>query len=345
MRGSFDRAARTLWWRLLIVGAVLVSAILLGTLGFVLVEGWALFDAFYMALMTLTTVGYGEVHPLSFQGRLFASFLMLVGVASVFVSFAILGDTLLRLELTDYFDQRRRTRMLQHIAGHYIVCGAGRVGRSVVLELLRAGAKVVLIDNDPQRLKWGETLGVLTLTADASKDETLRRARIDTAAGLVAAIASDAENVYVTLSAKVLNPSLYIAARASDEQAEEKLRRAGAATVLTPYTYIGHRLAQSLLRPHVLSFLDVASAFGKTDLDLEIEQLRVASGSILSSRTLAEAHLGRTYGVIVLAVRRQNGVMQFNPQADVRLEAGDVLIAMGERQKLKQLENELAAVG
>jgi len=185
----------------------------------------------------------------------------------------------------------------------------------------------------------------VTLTADASKDETLRRARIDTAAGLVAAIASDAENVYVTLSAKVLNPSLYIAARASDEQAEEKLRRAGATTVLTPYTYIGHRLAQSLLRPHVLSFLDVASAFGKTDLDLEIEQLRVTSGSLLSSRTLAEAHLGRTYGVIVLAVRRQNGVMQFNPQADVRLEAGDVLIAMGERQKLKQLENELAAVG
>ena len=141
MRG-LNRTVGTLWWRLLIVAAVLVSAILLGTLGFVLVEGWTLFDAFYMALMTLTTVGYGEVHPLSFHGRLFASFLMLVGVASVFVSFAILGDTLLRLELTDYFDQRRRTRMLQHIAGHYIVCGAGRVGRSVVLELQRAGTKV-----------------------------------------------------------------------------------------------------------------------------------------------------------------------------------------------------------
>lgn len=326
----------------MIVASVLVSAILIGTLGFRLVEGWPLFDAFYMALITLTTVGYGEIHPLSFAGRVFASFLMLVGVATVFVSFAILGDTLLRLELADYFGQRRRTRMLDHIAGHYIVCGAGRVGRSVVLELRRAGAKVVLVDNDPERVKWGDDLGVLTLTADASKDETLRRARIDTAAGLVAAISSDAENVYVTLSAKVLNPSLHIAARASDDQAEEKLQRAGAATVLTPYTYIGHRLAQSLLRPHVLSFLDVASAFGKTDLDLDIEQLRVAPGSVLSSRTLAEAHLGRTYGVIVLAVRRPSGVMQFNPQADVRLEAGDVLIAMGERQKLKQLETELS---
>jgi voltage-gated potassium channel len=338
-----DRTAETLRRRLLLVVGVLISATAIGTLGFRLVEGWPLFDAFYMAIITLTTVGYGEIHPLSFHGRVFASFLMLVGVATVFLSFAVLGDTLLRLELADYFGRRRRTRMLQQIAEHYIVCGAGRVGRSVVLELLRGGAPVVLIDNDPDRVKWGEPLGIVTLTADASKDETLRQARIDTAAGLVAAISSDAENVYVALSAKVLNPSLHVAARASDEQAEEKLRRAGASTVLTPYTYIGHRLAQSLLRPHVVSFLDVASAFGKTDLDLEIEQLPVAPGSILSAKTLGEAHLGRAYGVIVLAVRRPSGTMQFNPQADVRLEAGDVLIAMGERQKLKQLESVLIA--
>lgn len=343
VRSDPNRAAEILRWRLLVVGAVLVSAIAIGTLGFRLVEGWPVFDAFYMALITLTTVGYGEIHPLSLHGRMFASFLMLVGVATVFVSFAVLGDTLLRLELADYFGRRRRTRMLQHMAGHYIVCGAGRVGRSVVLELLRGGAQVVLVDNNPTRVQWGEALGVVTLTADASKDETLRQARIDTAAGLVSAIASDAENVYVTLSAKQLNPSLHVAVRASDEQAETKLQRAGANTVLTPYTYIGHRLAQSLLRPHVVSFLDVASAFGRTDLDLEIEQLRIGPGSVLSSKTLEETHVGRTYGVIVLAVRRPNGAMQFNPQADVRLEAGDVLIAMGERQKLKQLESELSA--
>jgi voltage-gated potassium channel len=233
--------------------------------------------------------------------------------------------------------------MLEGIAGHYIVCGAGRVGRSVVVELLQGGARVVLIDNDPERVKWGDALGIVTLTADASKDETLRRARIDTAAGLVSAIASDAENVYVTLSAKELNPSLHVAVRASDEQAEKKLQRAGATTVLTPYTYIGHRLAQSLLRPHVLSFLDVASAFDRTELDLAIEQLLVTPGSALSAKTIEDTQLGRAYGVIVLAVRRQNGAMQFNPQAHVRLEAGDVLIAMGERQKLKQLENALSA--
>src|SRR6187200_1881928 len=341
---DLDPTTRILKWRFLVVGGVLVSAALIGTVGFHLIEGWPLFDAFYMALMTLTTVGYGEIHPLSFHGRLFASFVMLVGVATVFISFAILGDTLLRLELADYFGRRKRNRMLQHITGHYIVCGAGRVGRSVVLELRRGGALVVLIDNDAERVKWGEALGIITLTADASKDETLRQARIDTAAGLVSAISSDAENVYVTLSAKVLNPSLHIAVRASDEQAEEKLQRAGATTVLTPYTYIGNRLAQSLLRPHVVSFLDVASAFGRTDLDLEIEQLPVAPGSFLSAKTLEEGHLGRAYGVIVLAVRRRSGTMEFNPQADVRLDAGDVLIAMGERPKLKQLETELSRV-
>ena len=149
--GEPDPTTTILKWRVLAVGGVLVSAALIGTAGFRIVEGWPLFDAFYMALMTLTTVGYGEIHPLSFRGRLFASFLMLVGVATVFISFAILGDTLLRLELADYFGRRRRTRMLEGLAGHYIVCGAGRVGRSVVLELLHAGARVVLIDNDAER--------------------------------------------------------------------------------------------------------------------------------------------------------------------------------------------------
>jgi len=335
----------TLTRRTLIVAACLATLTAVGTLGFRFVEGWPLFDAFYMTLITLTTVGYGEVHPLTVKGRMVASFLMLIGVTTVFVSFAVLGETLLRLEMADYFGRRRRDRMLKHISGHYIVCGAGRVGRSVVLELLRSHARVVLIDENPDRAKWGETQGVLTLIADASNDETLRQARIDTAAGLVAAIASDAENVYVALSAKVLNPALHVAARASDDQSEEKLRRAGATTVLTPYAFIGHRLAQSLLRPHVASFLDVASAFRKSELDLEIEQVPIAAGSFLSSATLDEAHLSRSYGVIVLAVRRQNGVMQFNPQADLRLETGDVLVAMGERQKLKQLEHDLGSRG
>jgi len=242
--------------------------------------------------------------------------------------------------MTDYFGRRRREQKLKDISGHYIVCGAGRVGRSVIQELLRSGATVVLIDNRVERARWATDKGVITLVGDATKDEALRQGRIETAKGLVAAISSDAENVYVTLSAKVLNPHLVIAARASDEQAEEKLRRAGATTVFTPYSFIGHRLAQSLLRPHVASFLDIASAFRQSDLDLEIEQVQVESSGAMVTKTIEQLRLGSRYGVIVLAVQHKNGTMQFNPPADLRIEAGDVLIAMGERTKLKRLENE-----
>jgi voltage-gated potassium channel len=326
--------------RLGLIVALLAGTTVLGTLGFTLIENWPVFDAFYMSLITLTTVGYAEVHPLGFHGRVFASFLMVIGVTVVFLSLAILGDSVIQLERTNYFARRRRDRMLKNIVGHYIVCGAGRVGQSVVNGLLSSSARVVLIDDNPEHTRWGDERGAITITADATKDETLRAARIDVAAGLVAAIGSDAENVYVTLSAKVLNPTLHIAARASNEQAEEKLRRAGASTVLTPYTYIGQRLAQSMVRPHVSSFLDVASAFGKSDLDLEIEELLIDPTSVLASKTLGEAHLGRDFGVIVLAVQRENGTMEFNPPADLRLESGDILIAMGERHKLKRLEAE-----
>jgi voltage-gated potassium channel len=327
--------------RLLLIAALLTTAILIGTVGFVVVEGWPAFDSFYMTLMTLTTVGYGEVHPLSYRGRIFASFLMLVGVTTVFVSIAIIGDTLLRLELTDYFGRRRRDHMLRDISGHYVVCGAGRVGRSVIHELLRSEATVVLIDNRVERARWATDKGVITLVGDATKDEVLRQAHIETAKGLVAAISSDAENVYVALSAKVLNPKLVISARATDEQAEEKLRRAGATTVFTPYSFIGHRLAQSMLRPHVASFLDVASAFRKSDIELEIEQVQIDASSALVAKTLEQLRLGSQYGVIVLAVQHKSGVMQFNPPADLRIEAGDVLIAMGDRTKLKRLEQEI----
>jgi len=327
--------------RLLLIALILTAAIVVGTVGFFLIERWPLFDSFYMTLMTLTTVGYGEVHPLSTAGRMFASFLMLVGVTTVFVSIAILGETLLRLEMTDYFGRKRRDRMLRDIKDHYIVCGAGRVGRSVIQELLRSEETIVLIDNTVERARWATDKGVITCVGDATKDEVLRQARVETAKGLVAAIASDAENVYVALSAKVLNPNLVIAARASDEQAEEKLRRAGATTVFTPYTFIGHRLAQSMLRPHVTMFLDAASAFRQSDLDLEIEQLQISASSPLVSNTLEQLRLSGKYGVIVLAIQRKTGGMQFNPAADMRIEVGDVLIAMGERRTLKRLEQEI----
>ena len=272
--------------RFLLVWVLLGSVLGLGTLGFHLIEQWQWFDSFYMALITLTTVGYSEVLPLSQAGRVFNSVLMLAGVTVVFVSIGILADTVIKLELADYFGRRRRIRMFSGLSNHYIVCGAGRVGRGVVEELLRAEVRLGVIDNDPERAQWAIDREIPVLIADATKDDTLREAQIDRARGLVAAISSDAENVYVTLTARSLNPDLRIAARSSDEQAEDKLRTAGATAVFTPYSFIGYRLAQSLLRPHVLSFLDVASAFSReSGQDLEIGQVPVRASSATVSQT------------------------------------------------------------
>ena len=326
---------------LLVIFGLLSVVLAAGAVGFHVVEGWAWFDSFYIALITLTTVGFGEVFPMSTQGRVFASIFMLSGVTAMFVSIALLGDLVIKLELADYFGRRRRERMFGKLSDHFIVCGAGRVGRCVVEELLRSGVEVSVIENDPEQAKWALDRDLPVVVADATHDDTLRAARIESAAGLVAAIASDAENVYVTLTARVLNPKLRISARASDEQAEDKLRTAGATTVLTPYPFIGHRLAQSLLRPHVLSFLDVATAFSKSsERDLEIGQVRVSPSSPVVSKTLEESGIRQNYSLIVLAIQKPDEPMLFNPAPGTRIEVGDYLITMGEVSDLKRMETD-----
>ena len=268
--------------------------------------------------------------------------LLIVGVTVVFASIGIISDLVLQLELGNYFGRRRTMRMLDNISDHYIVCGAGRVGRGVIAELEQAGSKVVLIDSDTAKAAWAEERGIPTLIADASEDQSLLQAGIKRAQGLVAAIGSDAENVYVTLSARVLNPEIRIAARATSDQAEEKLRRAGASTVFTPYTFIGHRLAQALLRPHVVSFLDITSALrGSSDLEIDIEQVRGGGGGSCVGKTIEESCLHQKFGVILLAIMRADDDMKFNPSGKTLIEAGNVLIAMGDRSMLQKMEQEV----
>ena len=323
------------------LAALIAIVLALGTVAYHLVEGWNFLESFYMTLMTVTTVGYGEPHPLSRPGMVLTSVVMLAGVLTVFISVGVVVDLIVKLELVDYFGRRRGLKMLEHISGHYIVCGAGRVGRSVARELKRSGAPVLMIDADPARLEWAARMEIPSLCADATADETLRQAKIDAAIGLVAATNSDAQNVYVALSAKVLNPTIMVVARASDEEAAEKLRRAGATTVLTPYSFIGHRLAQSLLRPHVLDFIDITSAGSdREDLGIHLAELPINGDSPLAGRTLDETGVCQAYGIIVPAVFRPSGI-RFNPPGDLRLEPGDVLIAMGEGPGLKRLEDEL----
>ncbi len=326
----------------LIIGLMfLVLAI--GTCGFVLIEHWSWFDAFYFSLFTLTTVGYEELHPLSHAGRVFNSLLIAIGVTTVFLAIGLITQIAIEAELGAYFGKRRQKRMLDKLQDHYIVCGGGRVGRSVIRELLRNNAPFVLIDQDPERAEWALEQGYTAVIADATSDETLRGVYIERARGLVAALPTDAQNVYISLTARGMNKDLMIVARASEDQATANLTRAGANVVVTPYAYTGHRLAQALLRPHVVSFLDVASAFGSPagDMDLEIEQIRVNEDSACCSQTLEQARLPQKLGIIVLAVVK-NGKMQFNPSGQTVMETGDVLIAMGESSKLRELEHQVA---
>ncbi|MGA2267764.1 MAG: TrkA family potassium uptake protein [Bryobacteraceae bacterium] len=230
--------------------------------------------------------------------------------------------------------------MIDKLKDHYIICGYGRVGRGAAAELQHSGVPFVVVDISPERIELAMLAGMLAVAADSTRDETLRQVGVDRARGLVAALATDADNLFVLLSAKGLNPRIYVAARAAEEGAEEKMRRAGADAVFAPYSITGHRLAQSLLRPHVVQFLDFTTK--DIGMDISIEQVRVSETSEVVSRTIKEMQYRRDVGVIVMAIRKADGRMLFNPPADTAVEGGDYLIVMGRQESLRTLEGLLA---
>lgn len=327
--------------RSLLVLGLMAMVLLIGTCGFRLIEHWSWFDSFYMSLITVTTIGYAEVHDLSRAGRIFNCFIMFFGVTTVFFAIGLITQFAIEAELGRHFKRRRQKRMLDKLVDHYIVCGAGRVGRSVVRELVRNNASFLVVDTDHARVEWALEQGYLAVVADATQDETLEAVHIERAKGLVAALATDAENLYVVLTAHGMNKDLTVVSRATNDGAADKLRKAGATMVLTPYAFTGHRLAQALLRPHVASFLDMASAFQGSELDLEIEQIPVSERSTCATQTLEQARLPQQFGIIVLAIVKGGGKMLFNPSAHTVMEPGDVLIAMGETLKLGRLGEQL----
>ncbi len=327
--------------RFLVILTSIAATLAIGTVGFVVIDHYPAFDAFYMTLTTMTTVGYGEVHPLSQAGRVFNSFLIGFGVTTIFIAIGAMTQTIIEWEFGGLLNRRRNKKMIERLKDHYIICGYGRVGRGAAAELAHAKAPFVVVDTEPERVEMAMMAGQLAVAADATRDETLRQVGIDRACGLVAALATDADNLFVLLSAKGLNPKVYVATRAAEEGTEEKMRRAGADAVFAPYAITGHRLAQSMLRPHVVQFLD----FTTTDLgkDIAIEQVPVDPGSELVSRSIREMQVGRELGVIVMAIRTGDGQMLFNPSADTALRGGDYLIAMGRQANLDKLERLLSA--
>jgi len=323
--------------RLVFIATLIAVTLATGTIGFYVIEGYSPFDAFYMTLITITTVGYAEIHPLSHAGRIFNSFLIFFGVTTLFFAIGAMTQSIIELELGEYFGKRRHKRMIDKLDRHFIICGYGRVGRNAAHELRRSGVPFVVVDRNPERAERAMQAGMLAVAADSTRDDTLHALGITRARGLVAALATDADNLFVILSAKNLNPQLYVATRAGEEEAEEKLRRAGADAVFAPYTVAGYRLAQAVLRPHVFQFFDVAAR--SMGLDVDIEQVRVPEASEFSSRSLQQTGIRRELGVIVLAIRKSDGRMQFNPPAETVISAGDYLIVMGAPNNLRTLEN------
>jgi voltage-gated potassium channel len=324
--------------RIALIAALIVFTLCIGTVGFWLLEDYPLFDAFYMTLITITTVGYQELRPLSHTGRIFNSLLIMFGVTAIFLAVGAMTQTIVEMQLEDFFGERRRRRAVMRMQDHCIVCGLGRVGRSAAFELQRAGVPFVVIDRDAERVEQATQAGMTAMRADVAKDDSLLKAGVERARGFIAALATDADNVFAILSVKTLNPSLTVVTRAVEDGAEEKMRRAGADTVFSPYSIAGHRLAHALIRPHEVQLVDLK---GPTiGLDVTMERLRVAPDSALASRKLGDL-APRQEGLIVLALGKPGGKMIFNPPFDMEVSGGDVLIVMGEQPNLRNLENVL----
>src|SRR5215472_11773564 len=319
--------------KIVVLALLLLSAV--GTVGFHWIEGWSWFDSFYMVVITLSTIGYQEVHELSHAGRVFNTGLIIAGVTMLFLSIGSLTQALLEFELVKVFGRRRMEREVAGLKDHYIICGAGRVGASVALELARKPCHFVILESDEKIVatldpKW------LVLIGDAASEKTLRDAGIERARGLVAATTTDATNIYIVLTARSLNPKLKIIARASEERAEKHLKTAGADAVISPYAAAGHRIAQSFLRPNVLDFLDIATDRSGT-LEMVIEEIRIGDSSPLAATTVGESGIHHQFGIMILAIRT-GGQTRFNPRAQDQIRAGDFLIAMGEPAQLSRLE-------
>lgn len=322
--------------RLALIAIAIVVTLAGGTLGFVLIGHYPVFDAFYMTLITVTTVGYAEIHPLTRAGRIFNSFLIAFGVSIMLLAIGTMTQTLIELELAQFFGKRRIKTMIDKLEDHIILCGFGRVGRGAAEELTQAGAKFVVLDRDDDRVERAMHAGMLAVVGDATRDETLHDVGIARARGLIATLSSDADNLFVILSAKSLNPSLHLSARVDEEASAGKLRRAGADFVFAPYHSTGHRMAQALLKPHVQQFLDFTTQ--SVGLDAGIEEVRVDERSAFAQHSLEGMQIRRELGVIVLAIRKASGEMLFNPPAESKIAGGDHLIVMGQPDGLRKLE-------
>jgi len=315
---------------------LLVLIIGLGTFGYMLIEDWEVLDALYMTVITLATVGFREVHQLTPLGQIFTVLLIIFGVGGVIYTIGTLAQLLIEGELQELLGRRKMEKQLQKIRDHYIICGYGRVGKQVCREFRQRRVPFVVVEKDPALLEELTCEGIIYLQGDSTEDHTLIEAGIERAKGLVLTIASEADNVFVTLTARHLNPDLFITARADSPSAEKKIYRAGANKVVSPYIIGGNRMAIATLQPYVGDFLRL----GELDKDtgLTIEEVQIAPGSPIAGKTLKDSALWEETGFNLIGIKKAMKEVLFNPPPDTMIQPGDILIIFGEARKLEMLE-------
>ena len=321
--------------RFVIVATIPVLLLIVGTLGYEMVEGWSAFDALYMTAITITTVGFLEVHPLSQAGRLFTIFLAMGGVFTLFYAATEVIGGIVSGEVRRVLGRQRMERQLAAMKEHRIVCGYGRMGRYVCQEFSSLKLPFVLVDRDAEALRAFQMPHGFPLHGDATSDEVLRRAGVERAKVLVAVAPSDADNLYVTMSARLLNEKLFIVARAETEGAEQKLLRAGASRVVAPFVIGGQRVTQAVLRPNVVDFIELATR--SEHMELQLEETEIRPSSALAGAALKDSRIRQDLGIIIVAIKKADGRMVYNPAPDELILAGDLLITLGHRQQLDRL--------
>jgi len=320
---------------LLLFGGIIVF----GTVGYSIVDHMPLFDAFYMTIITISTVGFSEIRPLSPAGRLITIIIIVTGISLGTYTLGLLVRIFVEGELQFFLGRRKLRKQLSDIKNHYIVCGFGRIGRIVSEELAAARIPFVVIEKNTDKAEELEKNGYLYLNLDANTENALRKAGIMTAKGVVTAVRSDAHNVFITLTAKDLRPDIFVLARTSDTSNEKKLLRAGASRVVAPYQIGGRRMAQVLKSPTVIDFID--TALMNTSLDLAIEEALISPDSKYNGLTLVESNIRRDFGIIMVAIKKSSGSMIFNPLPTEKLVAGDVAVVIGKREELERLRHKL----
>lgn len=297
-------------------------------------EGWSILDSLYVTAQTVTTVGFGDLTPRTFWGRAFSTVFMMVGVGIVLYALTSAVQSIVQSEMVATFGQRRLSRKMSRLHNHFIICGAGRVGSHLMRSLKGSNETFIVIESNTQKVAHLLDLGIAVLVRDATLEESLLEAGVEHAKGLAACLPDDADNVYVVLIARDLNPDIHIVARAAEEQAESKLIRAGANRVVAPTIIGGHRMAMALTKPAVGDFLDSLTA---NQLELGFEQLEVEAVSPFVGRKLSETNIRSQLNIVIVSIRRTSGEIVFNPSADATIEAGDMLIAIGNAEALAQL--------